>query len=34
MGDDADEYETVDEWLLDTVDEEHSDTERLFDIVA
>lgn len=30
MGDGADECDTV-EWLLDTVDEEHSDTERLFD---
>lgn len=30
MGDDADDWDAV-EWLLDTVEDEHSDTERLLD---
>lgn len=30
MGEGADECDTV-EWLLDTVEDEHSDTERLLD---
>lgn len=30
IGDGADESDAV-EWLLETVEEEHSDTERLFD---